>query len=167
MKQVQRSDQDPSILEVSYQGVHKCIQERMKQENIQKKEEAMMTTNKLCVKVETQEVDSKDGNASSFSTPIGSGINETHFITDDANNLAETSYMTPFSPPPATPESYFSMSPNDFDFAPHFQNIPGPELPEIISTPTPITNFTFGDFDVLFDQPGFDSSFLDSFDCFS
>ncbi|KAK6158856.1 hypothetical protein DH2020_006170 [Rehmannia glutinosa] len=141
-KQVQRADDDPSVFE-------------------------MMIATETDLKAENQELVTKEDHFPSFSfptTPIESENVETQFFSEPSN-IVGTNYSPQFLSP-ATSESYFSLSPcpvNDFGFGHSLQSSDS-DFAEIISNPTPFTNFPFGDLDFSIDQAVFDSNFLDTTD---
>ncbi|GER37912.1 WRKY DNA-binding protein 30 [Striga asiatica] len=152
-KQVQRADNDPSVFEVVYRGKHSCIQERLKpnkenqvvlkKEQEERVESPIQSQDATCPEVEpkpeNQESVTKDDQFPFFSfppTPIESENLETQFFS-------ETNYSPRFLSN-ATSDSYFS---SDF----------GNDFGEIISNPTPYTNFSFGDLDFSIDQIDFSS----------
>ncbi|CAA0827215.1 Probable WRKY transcription factor 53 [Striga hermonthica] len=167
-KQVQRSDNDPSVFEVVYRGKHSCMQERVKpnKENLvvlkteqeDRVESPIQSQDATCPelepKPENQELVTKDDKFPFFSfppTPIESENLETQFFSESSSFMG-TNYSPRFLPK-ATSESYFS---NDF----------GSDFGEIISSPTPYTNFSFGDLDFSIDQIDFSSQLLDTMDYF-
>lgn len=121
------------------------------------------------VKVETQELDSKEEHFPSFSfpsTPIESENVEPPFFSEPSNFIG-TSYSPSFLSS-ATSESYFSLSPcpvNDFGIGHSFSS--ESDFAEIISNPTPIMDFSIRDLDFSIDQVNFDSHFTDALDFFS
>ncbi|KAL8062853.1 hypothetical protein ABFX02_02G174100 [Erythranthe guttata] len=156
-KHVQKADEDPSVFEVVYSGKHSCMQERSKpkKENpiVLKKEEQEEAIEKS-PKPQNQETGTKNNRLPSFSfhsTPIESENFETQLFSEPGN-FSGTPFMSP-----ATSESYFSMN----DFGVCLQSSES-DFTEIISNPTPFTDFTFGDLDFSIDQVDFDSHFLDA-----
>ncbi|KAK4411487.1 hypothetical protein Sango_0221700 [Sesamum angolense] len=121
-----------------------------------------MVSTEPTLKVETQELDTKEGSFPYFSfpsTPIDSENVETQFFPESTNFIG-TSYTPPFLSP-ATSESYFSLSPcpvNDLGIVPSLQSSES-DFAEIISNPTPATSFPFEDLDYLIDQVDFSSHF--------
>ncbi|OMP08603.1 DNA-binding WRKY [Corchorus olitorius] len=180
-KQVQRSDQDPSIFEVKYRGRHTCNQasqlaavttksnhSRQKQqlEEKQKQSQETFLSYGTGLKVKTEELDNRENIFPSFTFPVGSEeVDNTGIFV---NSLMENDIMGNLSPSflsPATSESnYFSVSPCHMgSFGNLGQNVQTSEsdLTEIISAPTSVTNSPIGeylDFPSL-DKLEFDSSF--------
>ncbi|XP_073115068.1 probable WRKY transcription factor 53 [Elaeis guineensis] len=140
-KQVQRSDENPLVFDVTYHGTHTCLQrspsvpkavvspyQEPKQNNPYFQEHALqqqqqddnnlLQTFQRGLKVETQGLDSDTRDLSSLSfsfppTPVG-GIKAENHIFSSPSKL-DNGFMGSFSPSfvsPATSESnYFSMSP--------------------------------------------------------
>ncbi|OMO64319.1 DNA-binding WRKY [Corchorus capsularis] len=161
-KQVQRSDQDPSIFEVKYRGRHTCNQasqfaaatpksnhSRQKQqlEEKQKQTQETFLSFGTGLKVKTEELDNREDIFPSFTFPVGSEeVDNTGMFV---NSLMENDIMGNLSP--AISESnYFSVSPCHMDsFGNLGQNVQTSEsdLTEIISAPTSVTNSPIGDLD--------------------
>nr|QGX73555.1 WRKY family protein 7 [Cistanche tubulosa] len=169
MKQVQRAHDDPSIFEVIYRGKHSCMQERLKQDRenliVPKKEDQdspihsqeTTITNETSLKIENQELVAKEDHFPSFSfnsTPIESENFETRFFPE-ASNFIGTQYPPLEFLSPATSDSYFSMP-----------QCPANDLGKIISNPTPLTSFSFGDLDISVEQIDFSSQFFEAIDYF-
>ncbi|KAL2468894.1 putative WRKY transcription factor 41 [Forsythia ovata] len=164
-KQVQRTDEDPSIFEVTYRGRHSCIQERLKQKKeIQRLEPQQKT---IILKNETQELDTKEEIFPSFSfpsTPIESDVVGNELFSEP---VKEINFSASYSPPflsPTTPESYFSRM-NDIGIDHNLQTSES-DFIEIISNSTSVTNSPFGDLDFSIDPVDFDPKFLDTFEYF-
>ncbi|GAA0176450.1 DNA-binding transcription factor [Lithospermum erythrorhizon] len=156
-KQVQKTEEDPLMIEVTYRGKHTCmdvpnssspvvsLEEKSKDiiNNLQQKTEPKQLQNipfkfEQDLKVETEEINPKVvGCVPSFSFPSPWTESENQDIWEqfeDNNILAKLI-------PPATSESnYFSMS--------TFQVLPFPhgissEISDMITTPTSVTNSFF------------------------
>uniref|UniRef100_A0A6N2KK33 WRKY domain-containing protein n=1 Tax=Salix viminalis TaxID=40686 RepID=A0A6N2KK33_SALVM len=155
-KQVQRSDEDRSVFEVTYRGRHTCNQasplpvaspspkndfskqskyHRKQQQNQDKPkptEDIFVSFGSDCVQVKTEELGSKDDIFPSFSFPctsFGNGDEENNIFTE---SMMENSFLGSFSPTfisPATSESnYFSMSACPLNsFGIGYQNVQTPE----------------------------------------
>ncbi|XP_022858312.1 probable WRKY transcription factor 53, partial [Olea europaea var. sylvestris] len=105
-KQIQRTDKDTSIFEVTYNGAHSCIQERLKQKKenslILKKEEEEIQRheaqqNMIILKNETQELDTKEEIFPPF-----------EFFSE---HIKESNFSANYSPPflsSTTSESYMN-----------------------------------------------------------
>ncbi|KAL2536412.1 putative WRKY transcription factor 46 [Forsythia ovata] len=175
-KQVQKSDEDPSIFEVNYRGRHTCIQERLKQNkedyNVQKEEdsnhrhaEEIVISNEPGIKVETPDLNPAEEIFPSFSfpsTPIVSDGLETKFFLEPAKESNFTETYSPAFISPATSEcNYFSESlcqMNDF-WVDHNLQSSESDFTNIISTTTSVTNSPFRDWDFTTDSLEFDPSF--------
>ncbi|KAG6423218.1 hypothetical protein SASPL_113607 [Salvia splendens] len=173
-KQVQRADEDPTVVEVIYRANHSCRQgkERKEQDSLTCSKQVMLVSNgPSLVKTENRDlIDSKeeeDLQSFSFpSTPIECENVEPQFFSEP-NRFITTSYSPSFLSP-ATSESYFSPSPclvDDFGIGHSFQSSES-DFGEIISNPTPVTDFSLGDFDISIDVVDFDSHFLDALEFF-
>ncbi|KHG20577.1 putative WRKY transcription factor 46 -like protein [Gossypium arboreum] len=185
-KQIQRSDEDPTIFEVKYRGRHTCNQvshlvatpkekgnhyrEKQQVEEKQKQSEEMLLSFETELKVNTEDLDKRENIFPSFSFPIES--------EEVQNGLLRNSLMKNISPAfvsPATSESnYFSVSAfqmGSFDFSQNVQTSES-ELTEIISAPASVTNSPIVDLDISsleklefdqsfpFDNPEFFTNFL-------
>ncbi|KAA3458798.1 putative WRKY transcription factor 46 [Gossypium australe] len=185
-KQVQRSDEDPTIFEVKYRGRHTCNQvphlvatpkekgnhyrEKQQVEEKQKQSKEMLLSFETGLKVKTEDLDNREDIFPSFSFPIES--------EEVQNGLLLNSLMKNISPAfvsPATSESnYFSVSAfhmGNFDFGQNVQTSES-ELTEIISAPASVTNSPIVDLDISsleklefdqsfpFDNPEFFTNFL-------
>ncbi|XP_048236110.1 probable WRKY transcription factor 46 [Ricinus communis] len=165
IKQVQRSDENPSIFEVTYRRRHTCVQAshsamsndnpkqnqghpQLQQEKPHNKEKPIPTTmeeflNSEGLIVKTENLDTGEEIFPSFSFLDA--------LIDKHNE--ENSFVGSLSPTfisPATSESnYFSTSSCQFDTLGIGYNVQTPEseLTEIGSVPTSVTNSPIGDFD--------------------
>lgn len=176
LKQVQKSEENPSLLEVTYRGRHTCHQaalvslgKRQKKENCQPENE-----NKIAKQSEEKFINFGKGlkgeemeRIPSFSFPstrIQSGNEENHFFSVDLgeNNLMGSSYSPPFTTQETSESNYFSLSPcshmNNFEFAQNLQS-PESDLTEILSDPNSDTNSPIGDLGISLDQVDFDPNF--------
>nr|WGV38258.1 WRKY [Loropetalum chinense var. rubrum] len=188
-KQVQRSDEDPSIIEITYRGRHTCIQashlapalassqetekvlpkqnkEPNPQEEKQKQSQQKFIDFGTGFNVKSEELDIRDQIFPSFSfpsTPIGSE-NLDDYIFSQAMTESN-SFMGSFSPAyisPATSESnYFSMSSCQMNSFGMGQNLQTSESDhtDIISAPNSVTNSPIGDLDFSLSPVDFVSNF--------
>lgn len=185
-KQVQRSDEDPSIYEVTYRGRHTCIQGSRvapasvvlvdKEEPIEKKvsyeleqqqqqpqeAEQIVSGFGTGLKVKTEDLDSREKIFPSFSFPLSDSETVDKIF---AESMIENSLMGGFSPSflsPATSESnYFPVSPcqmNSFGMG-HSVYTTESDLTENISAPTSVTNSPIGDYSFPLDPVDFDPDF--------
>lgn len=165
-KQVQRSEEDPSIFNIMYQGTHTCMQApHLASPKLQEKQQQQHPQQQLLInfrtglKVKTEDLDTtQDLNSSSFSFPPAMDCgNSTNCIF--SSKSMDNHFMGSFSPPfisPATSESnYFSVSPchqmSSYGGGPNMQT-PESELNEIISAMTTASNSSLGDLDFHFDE---------------
>lgn len=175
-KQVQKSDEDPSIFEVNYRGRHTCIQERLKQNkevyNVKEEDgnnrdaEEMVISNEHGIKLETPDLNPKEKIDPSFSfplTPIVSDDVETEFLLEPAKECNFTeSYISPLISPATSECNYFSKSlcqTNDF-WVDHNLQSSESDFADIISTPTSDTNSPFSYWDFTADPLELDPNFL-------
>uniref|UniRef100_A0A5B7C2R3 Putative WRKY transcription factor 46 n=1 Tax=Davidia involucrata TaxID=16924 RepID=A0A5B7C2R3_DAVIN len=176
-KQVQRSDQDSSIFQVTYRGRHTCIQSshlnpasetqgpKPSQDHQEKQEQSQEMLLNFGTDLKVEELGSREEIFPSFSfpsTPIDSENEESLIF---AEPMKENSFMGNYSPAflsPATSESnYFSLSPCQMNFFGMDHNLQTSEsdINEIISAPTSVTNSPIGDLDFPLDQVDFDPNF--------
>ncbi|XP_060218454.1 probable WRKY transcription factor 41 [Lycium barbarum] len=159
-KQVQRSDGNSSIFEVTYKGRHSCkvaqsnifsLENQKRQKHNKKQEQAMEIFNSTPNhKVENFSITTKEEVFTPFSfppTPLNlENIEETKLFSDS---------MAPFSSPIMSElPSYLSMltSQNDEFGMDQILQSSDSDLTELMSTPTSISNSTFGrDWDLSVD----------------
>ncbi|XVF73049.1 hypothetical protein PTKIN_Ptkin12aG0170300 [Pterospermum kingtungense] len=182
-KQVQKSDNDPTIFEVKYRGRHTCKQAshnfgatsvpvtgESKEKQKQSQETFLSFESGLMVK--TEELDNREDNIfPSFPSPVEpenveNGIFVKSLMVNDIIGNLSPAFVSP-----ATSESnYFSMSPchmGSFGLGYNVQTSES-DLTEIISAPTSVTNSPMGDLDFSsLDKLEFDPSFpFDNLDFF-
>ncbi|KAE8660501.1 hypothetical protein F3Y22_tig00116951pilonHSYRG00285 [Hibiscus syriacus] len=161
-KQVQRSDEDPTIFEVKYRGRHTCNQATHFEKGDdsgqkQQLEEKQKQSKETVLKVKTEDLDKRDYIFPSFSFPTDSGEveNGLFFKSLMENDIAFVS--------PATSESnYFSVPPFQMGSFCLGQNVQSSEsdLTEIISAPTSVTNSPIVDLGISsLEKLEFDPSF--------
>ncbi|KAL4385089.1 hypothetical protein GQ457_15G019770 [Hibiscus cannabinus] len=188
-KQVQRSDEDPTIFEVKYRGRHTCNRashsvamkvpstteseenanhSRVKQQ--QQHEEKQKQSKEILMSFETEDLDNKDDIFPSFPFPIeseevGNGNGNGLFV----KSLMENDIA--FVSPAASESNYFSVSPFHMGSFVFDQNVQASEsdLTERISAPTSVTNSPIVDLDISsLDKLEFDPSFpFDNSDFFT
>ncbi|KAK8570557.1 hypothetical protein V6N13_032174 [Hibiscus sabdariffa] len=168
-KQVQRSDEDPTIFEVKYRGRHTCNRashsvamkvpstteseekanhSRIKQQ--QQHEEKQKQSKEILMSFETEDLDNRDDIFPSFPFPIeseqvGNGLFVKSLMENDIG----------FVSPAASESNYFSVSPFHMGSFVLDQNMQTSEsdLTEIISAPTSVTDIS------SLDKLEFDPSF--------
>ncbi|KAA3460099.1 putative WRKY transcription factor 53 [Gossypium australe] len=184
-KQVQRSDEDPTIFEITYRGTHTCVHGNQpvpppaspeKQEykltnlntnnNQQLQSQDILSNLRKGLRVNTEGLDNKEM-ATSFSFPstsFGWLKTENNSFSPSGvldNNNILNSFPSPFTSP-ATPEvNYFSASQpqmNSFGGMLSTQNSE-PDLKELISANTSATNSPIIDLDFSLDQVELDPNF--------
>nr|WGV38271.1 WRKY [Loropetalum chinense var. rubrum] len=182
-KQVQRSDEDPSIFEITYRGRHTCTQANNsipapaspeKQEpkqnnhhhshNKQNQSNDMLTSFRTGLRVNTEDLDNKDMTSTlSFPSTSFGYMSENHIFTPsmlDNNNLLG-SFPQSFLSPAASESNYFSASPcqrNSFGGI-HMLQHSESDHTEIISTNTSATNSPILDLDFSLDPAHLDPNF--------
>ncbi|XVE58041.1 hypothetical protein DITRI_Ditri04bG0138100 [Diplodiscus trichospermus] len=184
-KQVQRSDEDPTIFEITYRGTHTCAHSNQavpppaspeKQEhkpnnlinnnNQQPLSQDILLNYRKGLRVNTEGLDNKEM-APSFSFPstsFGCLKSENHSFSPsgvlDDNNIF-SSFSSPFMSP-ATPElNYFSASHSQVNNFGGILNTHHSEsdLNELISANTSATNSPIMDLDFSLDQVELDPNF--------
>ncbi|KAF8380088.1 hypothetical protein HHK36_027558 [Tetracentron sinense] len=183
-KQVQRSDEDPSIFEISYRGKHTCSQashlvpayasprkqetkkntdHHQQQQQKQQKSQEILLNFQTGLRVQS-DLDTQEHTFPPFSfpsTPIGCIKSENHIFSP---STLDTSFMGSISPSfisPATSESNFSMpwcQMNSYGGGHNLQTSES-DLTEIISATTSGTNSPILDLDFALDPVEFDPNF--------
>jgi len=155
-KQVQRSDEDPTVFEITYRGTHSCAHGNQSVPSPEKQEKKRKNTNNNCqqqqsqqalfnfhnsLRVNTEDFDNKEM-VSPFSFPSTNGCTK-----------SEGSF-SPFISP-ATPEpTHYSLSPfqmNNFVGVQNLQHLES-DFTDIISANTSATNSPIVDLDFSLDQ---------------
>ncbi|KAF8412137.1 hypothetical protein HHK36_000093 [Tetracentron sinense] len=183
-KQVQRSDEDPSIFEITYRGKHTCIQvshlipamasareqepkqinDHHHEQQKQQQSQEILLNFRTGLKVKT-DLDTQEHTFPSFSFPSTSTEclkTENHIFPP---STFENNFMGSISPSfisPATSESnYFSVSPCRMHSYGGGHNLQTSEsdLTEIISAATSVTNSPILDLDFPLDAVEFDPNF--------
>nr|GMD99862.1 probable WRKY transcription factor 53 [Ipomoea batatas]GME02964.1 probable WRKY transcription factor 53 [Ipomoea batatas]GME04221.1 probable WRKY transcription factor 53 [Ipomoea batatas] len=173
-KQVQRSDGDASVFEVTYKGRHSCKashpamisgeNERPKpQFQVQQPEGKQLQAQSLVLdyglnqKLETTE---EDHVLPPFSFPPTIKCE----VADKENNLLKCCSPSPFTAPSTSEECmYLSFLPgqnddDDFGLSQILDRSESNLTDHMISTPTSVTNSPFQDWDFLADQPNLDAT---------
>ncbi|XP_011022522.1 PREDICTED: probable WRKY transcription factor 41 [Populus euphratica] len=166
-KQVQRSDEDPTIFEITYRGTHTCAhgnqsipspsspeKQEKKQKNTNNNYQQQQSQQALynfqnSLKVITEDLDNKEM-VSPFSFPSAYGCSK------------NASSYSPSFISPATPEpTHYSVSPfqmNNFGGAHNLQHLES-DFTEIISANTSATNSPIVNLDFSLDQVELDPNF--------
>ena len=166
-KQVQKSDEDPSILKITYKGRHTCNQASQLSPHL-----ASVPINDP--QQNQYQSHQAEGNQNlSQETIVEFGTNP-KIKTDELGLIDETFLPVSFSLPPTSIE-FQNMETNT---SPEEKNILGSDtyyfpmlqcqnmqrseadLYEAISAPTPVSNFPVGGLDLSFDLAGFDPNFM-------
>lgn len=183
-KQVQRSDEDPTIFEVTYRGRHTCSQgsesnphsalaekpETSSQGNsqqvisqTQRNQQEILLSFQRDLKVNTKDLDTQNQYFPALDFPSTSTIKpETHaFLPSLTDNNFAGDLSPPFMPTATSGSHYFSTSP------PHISSFAGnqnsyvsePEFTDLISPATSAANTPTVGLDFTFGQMEFDSNF--------
>ena len=166
-KQVQKSDEDPSILKITYKGRHTCNQASQLSPHLA----SVPINDPQQNQYQSHQV---EGNQNmSQETIVEFGTNP-KIKTDELGLIDETFLPVSFSLPPTSIE-FQNMETNT---SPEEKNILGSDtyyfpmlqcqnmqrseadLYEAISAPTPVSNFPVGGLDLSFDLAGFDPNFM-------
>lgn len=167
-KQVQRSDNDPAIFEITYKGEHTCLKasnsvppatpKKQKQEHIDYHQQPndVLINFRANLRVKTDDFTVMEA-SDSFSFP--SGI-ENNSQLSSFSQLVNEDLMGTFSPsfisPDTTGSSYFSVSPYQMN---SFGQLLDSDYTEIISANTSTTNSPILDLDFRIDEVNLDSNF--------
>lgn len=187
-KQVQKSDEDSSLLQVTYKGRHTCKQgseltagvvvfgneeKRQKKGSFEPKQEERIQEQKVenvisfgtSLKTEEMGRSKEVERLPSFSFPctiVESVYKKDHIFSEDTReiNFIASSYSS-YITPETSECSYLSLSPYHMDNFGIAQNLQSSEsdLTEILSAPNSVTNSPIGDFDISLDPVDFDPSF--------
>ncbi|KAK4400946.1 putative WRKY transcription factor 53 [Sesamum angolense] len=176
-KQVQRSDDDPTIFEITYKGMHTCnqsinavpppaspekqeVKHSSHEHQLQQANQALLKC-KTNLRVTTENLDNK-AMPPQFSFPSTYDM-ENHYFPVSA--LADDSHLEAYSSlflSPATSESnYFSTATcqiKNFGGTPSYQHSES-DIPEIISAHASTTNSPIGGMDFPFDPVELDPDF--------
>ncbi|KAJ3683388.1 hypothetical protein LUZ60_013615 [Juncus effusus] len=187
-KQVQRTDDDPTVFDVIYQGTHTCVNKsrngsntnnnnNCKQKNQLKYDQDYLNSLKATLTVKTEgsgslglaQEEAQDCNSISFSFP-STTIGASHMSSVDNCFNISNSFLPSFANSPATSESnYFSIPPctisgygtgvgSGLGF--HKVNSDLTEIVSGLSAATSTTNSPMGDVDhLVFDGLDFDQNF--------
>nr|URH10289.1 WRKY26 [Phoebe bournei] len=123
-KQVQRSEEDPSIFQVMYQGHHTCMQAtsvirgaspaspELKEQQQQQPQQGVLLNFKTGLKVRTEDLDTQGVNSSSFSFPHasiqGANVGECIFSSSSLDSPFMSTFSPPFMSPATSGSNYFS-----------------------------------------------------------
>ena len=182
-KQVQRSDEDPSVFEVTYRGRHTCIQASYvsptsevvapaaeKEEPAEKKaryepppaESEKIGSSVMGLKVKTEDLDGREMIFPSFSFSFAESETVEKFYEESMIKYSLIGGFSPSFMSPTTSESnYFSVSPcqmNSFGMG-NSVYTPESDLTENISAPTSVPNSPMGDYSFSLDPVDFDPNF--------
>lgn len=185
-KQVQRSDEDPTVFEITYRGTHTCgnsgpsvpspaSSEKQEQKQInhqsnhhqhlqQQQSQEMLSKFRAGLRVDTNNLDNNETAYRPFSFPSASvGLLQIEHCNSSTLTNVNSSLFGSFSSTffsPSTPEScYFSMhQANDLGQAHNMQHLESDHT-EIISTNTSSTNSPIMDLEFSLDQVGIDPNF--------
>ncbi|KAL3844492.1 hypothetical protein ACJIZ3_001895 [Penstemon smallii] len=171
-KQVQRSDDDPTIFEITYKGTHtcnQCVNPKPASPEKQEQNQTLLMNLKANLRVQTEDLDKKEMPAH-FSFPSTFEQENYYFpvsgFVDENNHVGPT--YSPLFYSPATPESNYFYQMRDYGEASNLQqHSGGTDIADIISTHASTTNSPIGgmefsidphvdlDPNFPFNQPGF------------
>ncbi|XP_074329884.1 uncharacterized protein LOC141667344 [Apium graveolens] len=185
-KQVQKSDEDSTLLQVTYKGRHTCkqgsesgvvmcgkeekrqkkgIYEPKQEEQIQEPKAETIISFGGSLKTEELGRSMEVERLPSFSFPctiVESVYKKDHLFSEDSreNNFMASSYSS-YITPETSECSYLSLSPYHMDNFGIAQNLQSSEsdLTEILSAPNSVTNSPIGHFDISLDSVDFDPNF--------
>lgn len=187
-KQVQRSDEDPTLIEVTYRGKHTCLQatplipssstilpekqDPIETKNLQPQQfqqqqsQEVLLNFKTGLKVMTEDLQNCDQTlTSSFCFPPTSNINpENHcYLPSTIDNNFMSGYSPSFVSPTTSGSNYFSVShnhtSNNFEGNHNLHASDLSDLGKIVSATTSATNSPTIGLDFPFGQPEFDPNF--------
>ncbi|KAL1806023.1 hypothetical protein ACET3Z_029091 [Daucus carota] len=175
-KQVQRSDNDPTIFEITYKGKHTCLQannsvppatpenQELKRESHyhyhnQEPSNDVLINFRENLRVETEDLHKKEA-SDSFSFPQGIENLTSEGQLSSFSQLVNENVMGNFSPsfisPATSGSSYFSVSPYQMN---SFGQFPESDHNEIISANTSTSNSPILDLDFQIDHADLDLKF--------
>ncbi|XP_062091437.1 probable WRKY transcription factor 46 [Humulus lupulus] len=188
-KQVQRSDQDSSILEITYKGYHTCRRasqpaivasssltkmSHFPHPEVVHKDKLKQSQEKpFSLEVKTEDLDTSEDHMfqpfSFASTPIES--EDIPFFSEMIESDFAGGFSSPFISPTTSDSAYFSVSPchkmSSFGLA-NSVRTPESDLTEILSAPTSLANSPMCDLDLSLDNVDFEMNFpFDSDEYFS
>ncbi|KAK3026579.1 hypothetical protein RJ639_041599 [Escallonia herrerae] len=188
VKQVQKSDENPSLVEITYRGRHTCSQaSRMTTKlasfgdedskgskdryqpqpdaEISRQSQEVVSQLEECLKTENLDTNVEIFPSFSFpSTPFETESLESHFFSESAK---EDNFLGDFPPQfilsAASESIYFPLPPNHMTNLGMVQILQSPDsvLTEIVSATTSVANSPTGDLSFSLDQVDFDPKFLD------
>ncbi|CDP05092.1 unnamed protein product [Coffea canephora] len=183
-KQVQRSDEDPTIFEVTYRGRHTCNQgsepkppaaaaekpetssqgkHRQVTSQPQQNQQGILLSFQRDLKVNTKDLDSHNQHFPTFDFASTSTTKpETHlFLPSLTDNNFAGDLSPPFMTPVTSGSAYFSVSPTHISSYAENQNsyASESEFTGLISAATSTTNSPTVGSDFPFSQIGFDTNF--------
>lgn len=183
-KQVQRSDDDPTVFEISYRGKHTCVhggpstpaptspeKQESKQINYgshqQDQSQDALTRIRTGLRVETENLDGSNGN--DMPCPFSFPSSSSGFLNGETYSSSSYAYKgnhggnlsSPFLSPSTTESNYFSLSPcpmSDLGLI-HNRDRSESDLTEIISATNSSTNSPILDLDFSLEEVGIDPNF--------
>nr|QAB07155.1 WRKY protein [Paeonia lactiflora]WAX53433.1 WRKY transcription factor [Paeonia lactiflora] len=181
-KQVQRSDEDPSIFDITFRGTHTCMpdthsgpaiaspekqKQKLKQNNHhdnqkQNQSKEILESFQTNLRVNTENLDNKEVESFLYPSPSFGFMSESHAspsMFDNDNQFGN--FFQSFISPASSESNYFSVSPcqmNSFGGVPVMQHSES-DLTEIISANTSTTNSPILDLDFPLDPVDLDPNF--------
>lgn len=176
-KQVQRSDDDPTVFEITYKGAHTCNQstnavvpppvspEKQETRHVPQQQSQALLNLKANLRVNTGSSDSKETMPAQFSFPSTYELGDTDNQYISFSALVGDGNLGAYSPlflSPATSETnYFSLAPHhmtSFGGSQGYQHLES-DVADIVSAHASTTNSPIGSMDFPVDQLELDPNF--------
>ncbi|KAK6920017.1 WRKY domain [Dillenia turbinata] len=158
IKQVQKSDEDPLVYEITYRGRHTCMLASNAMQPSEKRQKlcTLQQEVKQSLKVKSEELDDKEQIFPPFTLPQTESYIFSDSLTESSDLIG--SFSPPFISSSTSESNLFSLI--------DFQSLESDHT-EILSNPTSVTNSPIGDVDFSLDPIEFDPNFpFDSPDFF-
>ncbi|MED6180144.1 hypothetical protein PIB30_007655 [Stylosanthes scabra] len=169
-KQVQKSDEDPTMIEVNYRGRHTCTQSKNSNKVFSSKKKLPLLEKNQFHKLQNnqpqkqEKIEQTQVEIFNFEAKLELDTNTTTKDDDDIFSWFLESFSPdtePFISPSTSESDLFCLSPCQFGSS----NSNGivqtseSEITEILSAPTSVTNSPIMDFDLFLDKEDFDTVF--------
>nr|QLM00675.1 WRKY transcription factor [Ocimum tenuiflorum] len=169
-KQVQRSDDDPTVFEITYKGTHSCNQSTTNgfppPEKQHISHEQALSNLKATLRVNTENLDRKETSLpAQFSFPPTYQLHDEEDQYISVSTLVGDAHLGAYSPlllsPAASETNYFSPAPHhvkSFGGSHDYQNLES-DIAEILSAHASTTNSPIGSMEFPVDRLNFDPNF--------